>query len=194
MSWKTFFCGASTEAAAVRAARLEPHADARGSVSSAARSPRAAASAAPASRRRRDRAPLPASCLICSSASSRRQRLVERAVRAERVEVVHRGENARAERDRLARQSARIALAVPALVMALDDRRHGVRERHVPMISAPICGWTCIRWNSSCVSGPGFDRMCSGTASLPMSCSSAAVRRPWTSGSAMPIAWAMPAA
>ena len=46
------------------------------------------------------------------------------------------------------------------------------------MISAPTCGWMRIFWNSSCVSGPGFDRMCSGTASLPMSCSSAAVFTP----------------
>ena len=43
-----------------------------------------------------------------------------------------------------------------------------------------------IFWNSSCVSGPGFDRMCSGTASLPMSCSSAAVLTPWISASDSP--------
>ena len=54
------------------------------------------------------------------------------------------------------------------------------------MISAPTCGWMRIFWNSSCVSGPGFDRMCSGTASLPMSCSSAAVLTPWISGSDRP--------
>ncbi len=43
------------------------------------------------------------------------------------------------------------------------------------MMSAPTCGWIRTFWNSSGVSGPGLARMCSGTASLPMSCSSAAV-------------------
>ena len=60
------------------------------------------------------------------------------------------------------------------------------------MISAPTCGWIRIFWNSSCVSGPGFDRMCSGTASLPMSCSSAAVLTPWMSAGARPAAFARP--
>ena len=53
-------------------------------------------------------------------------------------------------------------------------------------MSAPTFGWARIFWNSSGVSGPGFDRMCSGTASLPMSCSSAAVFTPWISFSLMP--------
>ena len=54
-------------------------------------------------------------------------------------------------------------------------------------MSAPTFGWARIFWNSSGVSGPGFDRMCSGTASLPMSCSSAAVLTPSTSLSDIPI-------
>ena len=53
-------------------------------------------------------------------------------------------------------------------------------------MSAPTLGWARIFWNSSGVSGPGLLRMCSGTASLPMSCSSAAVFTPWISFSVMP--------
>ena len=55
-------------------------------------------------------------------------------------------------------------------------------------MSAPTFGCARIFWNSSGVSGPGFDRMCSGTASLPMSCSSAAVFTPCTSLSDIPSA------
>ena len=60
------------------------------------------------------------------------------------------------------------------------------------MISAPTCGWMRTFWNSSGVSGPGFDRMCSGTASLPMSCSSAAVLIAWISSADRPIALRQP--
>ncbi len=60
-----------------------------------------------------------------------RHRLVERPLRGQRVEVVHGRENARAERNLLARQAVRIALAVPALVVIQDERRHRIGERHV---------------------------------------------------------------
>ena len=49
------------------------------------------------------------------------------------------------------------------------------------MMSAPTVGWMRTRSNSSGVSRPGLVRMCSGTASLPMSCSSAATFTPSTS-------------
>src|SRR5881227_3584293 len=61
-------------------------------------------------------------------------------------------------------------------------------------MSAPTFGCARIFWNSSCVSGPGFDRMCSGTASLPMSWSRAAVLTPWIAACERPTAFAMPAA
>ena len=72
----------------------------------------------------------PASCCSSASAASWRHRLVVRAVRGERVEVVDHRQDARAERNLLALQALRIALAVPALVVAEDQRRHRIRERH----------------------------------------------------------------
>ena len=51
-------------------------------------------------------------------------------VGGERVEVVDHREDARAERDLVALQPLRIALAVPAFVVAEDERRHRVGERH----------------------------------------------------------------
>ena len=46
------------------------------------------------------------------------------------------------------------------------------------VVLAATWGWTRSFWNSSCVNGLGLDRMCSGTASLPMSCSNAAAMTP----------------
>ena len=43
-------------------------------------------------------------------------------------------------------------------------------------ISDPTIGWIFIFSNSSGVSLPGFEMMCSGTASLPMSCRMEAAR------------------
>ena len=57
-------------------------------------------------------------------------RLVIRPLRHQRVEVVDDREDARAERDLVALQPGRIALAVPALVVAEDQRRHRIRKRH----------------------------------------------------------------
>ena len=74
--------------------------------------------------------PLPASCCSRPIAASDGHRLVVRPLRHQRVEVVDDREDARAERDLLALQARRIALAVPALVVAQDQRRHRIRERH----------------------------------------------------------------
>ena len=57
-------------------------------------------------------------------------RLVVRPLRHQRVEVVHDRKDARAERDLVALQAGRIALAVPALVVAEDERRDRIGERH----------------------------------------------------------------
>ena len=57
-------------------------------------------------------------------------RLVIRPLGHQRVEVVDDRQDARAERNLLALQARRIALAVPALVMAQDERRDRIRERH----------------------------------------------------------------
>ena len=57
-------------------------------------------------------------------------RLVVRPVGRERVVVVDDRQDARAERNLFALQSLRIALAVPAFVVAEDERRHRVREGH----------------------------------------------------------------
>ena len=55
---------------------------------------------------------------------------VVRPVGGEGVEVVDHREDARAERDLVALEPLRVALAVPALVVAQNERRHRVRERH----------------------------------------------------------------
>ena len=56
--------------------------------------------------------------------------LVIRPLRHQRVEVVDDREDARAERNVVAPKSGGIALAVPPLVMAQNQRRHRIRERH----------------------------------------------------------------
>ena len=61
-------------------------------------------------------------------------------------------------------------------MMAEHELADRCAERTFRRISAPTRGWILTRSNSSGVSASGFDRMCSGTAMLPMSCSSAAVR------------------
>ena len=57
-------------------------------------------------------------------------RLVIRPLGHQRVEVVHHRQDARAERNLLALRAGRIALAVPALVVAQDQRRDRVGKRH----------------------------------------------------------------
>ena len=59
-----------------------------------------------------------------------RHRLVVRPLRHQGVEVVDDRQDAGAERNRFAPEPARIALAVPPLVMAEDQRRDRIRERH----------------------------------------------------------------
>ena len=109
-----------------------------------------------------------------------------RTLRHQRVEVVDDREDPRAERNLVALEPGRIALAVPALVVAEDQRRHRIRKRH----AADDLG-ADLRVNPDLLEfllrqRPGFDRMCSGTASLPMSCSSAAVFTPCISLSRHP--------
>ena len=60
----------------------------------------------------------------------RRHRLVIRTIGRQRVVVVDDREDARAERNLFALQPLRIALAVPAFVVAEDQRRDRIRERH----------------------------------------------------------------
>src|ERR1051325_5087378 len=55
-------------------------------------------------------------------------------------------------------------------------------------ISAPTIGWIFIFSNSSGVSFPGFEMMCSGIASLPMSCSIEAARSACKPASSSPTA------
>ena len=57
-----------------------------------------------------------------------RQRLVIRPLGRHGVVVVDDRQDARADRDRFAREALRIALAVPALVVAEDQRRDRIRE------------------------------------------------------------------
>ena len=99
-----------------------------------------------------------------------------RAVRRQRVEVVDEEQDPRAERDVLSLEPARIAAAVPPLVMILNERRDRVRKRYSSddvRTDLRMCLYLLELFG---VRGPGFERMCSGTASLPMSCNSAAVR------------------
>ena len=120
--------------------------------------------------------------------------LVIRPLGGQRVEVVDDRQDARAERDLVASQALRIALAVPALVVAQDERRDRIRKWHgaddfgSDLRVQPDLLKLLLRQRS------GLGRMCSGTASLPMSCSSAAVLTPWISLSGMPSDCARPAA
>ena len=59
-----------------------------------------------------------------------RHRLVVRAVRRQRVEVVDEEQDSRAERDVLSLEPARIAASIPPLVMILNERRDRVRKRY----------------------------------------------------------------
>ena len=59
-----------------------------------------------------------------------RHRLVIRARRRQGAEVVHEAQDAGAERDVLALEAARIAAAVPSLVMTENQRRDRIGKRH----------------------------------------------------------------
>ena len=58
------------------------------------------------------------------------ERQVVGAIRRQCVELVDDREDARTERNRIARETVRVATPVPALVVGEHVRRHGVRERH----------------------------------------------------------------
>ena len=73
---------------------------------------------------------LPASCSISADRRFDGHRLVVRPVRRQRVEVVDEAENPRAERDVFSLEAGRIAAAVPALVVAEDERRDRIGKRH----------------------------------------------------------------
>ena len=105
-----------------------------------------------------------------------RHRSPIRPVGRERIERVDHGEDARANRDLFAAQTGRVAGPVPALVMAPDERRDraGERDRARRSRRRPARGSASSSARAR-VSGPGFERMCSGTASLPMSWRSAAI-------------------
>ena len=60
----------------------------------------------------------------------RTERPVIRPFGRDRVVVVDDGQDARADRDAFAREALRIALAVPSFVVAEDERRDRIRERH----------------------------------------------------------------
>ena len=51
-------------------------------------------------------------------------------LRGQRVEVIDHGQDSRAKRDLVALEPGRISLAVPALVVAVDDRRDRIGKRH----------------------------------------------------------------
>ncbi len=55
---------------------------------------------------------------------------MRRSLRGQRVEVIDDRQDARANRNLVALEAGRIALAVPALVMAVDDRRDRIGKRH----------------------------------------------------------------
>src|SRR6185436_7246652 len=102
-------------------------------------------------------------------------RLRVRAIERDRVESVDHHEDARAQGNLLALQPARIAGAVPLLVVGVDDR-HGTAKNGIRSTSClPISGWRRMIAHSSGVSGPGFNKIASGMPILPMSWSST----PW---------------
>ena len=89
-----------------------------------------------------------------------------------RLERVADGEDPGGERDLLARQARRGSRAVPALVVVehdVDDRLGAARADRTTR--APVSGWLRMTTHSSSVSGPGLERIRSGTPILPTSCS-----------------------
>ena len=107
-------------------------------------------------------------------------------LRGQRVELIDDRQDAGAERNLLALEPARIPAAVPSLVMRQDERRDRIRKRHGSDDLRADLRMRPDLLELLGVSGPGFERMCSGTASLPMSCSTAAVRTACTSASDIP--------
>ena len=73
---------------------------------------------------------LPLSCCSRPMRGVEAHRLVVRPLRHQRVEVVDDRQDARAERDLVALEARRVALAVPALVVAEDERRDRIGKRH----------------------------------------------------------------
>jgi hypothetical protein len=71
-------------------------------------------------------------------------RLVIGACRGQRAEVVHETQDARAEGSIVAFETAWIAAAIPAFVMAENQRCNRIRKRDRRDDSAPTCGcaWT----------------------------------------------------
>ncbi len=113
-----------------------------------------------------------------------------RPIRGERVEAVDNRQNPRADRDVLAGDAARVAACRPSsrdgnARSAPPDTGNCTSER----MSAPTSTWRFIFSNSASVSLPGLLRMCSGTASFPVSCRSAAASIAFnSSASVMPSA------
>ena len=93
------------------------------------------------------------------------------------------------------RDAARIAAAVPALVVTADDRHDRIREVDQRQDVGADVDVQLHLLELGRVSLPGLLRMCSGTASLPVSCSSAAASIAFSVGSSTtPSARARPIA
>ena len=74
---------------------------------------------------------MPASEATLAMASFNGNALAVLPVRSQRVQAIHRGQNARADRYRFALQSIRISAAIPFLVMSTHDRHHRIRKIHL---------------------------------------------------------------
>ena len=103
-----------------------------------------------------------------------RDRALVRAVGRHGVERVADGDDARAQRDAAAGQAVGVAAAVVALVARSARCGRPARAPARARMRSPIAVWRRMNVHSSGSSGPGFCRMAAGTATLPMSCSSAA--------------------
>ena len=133
-----------------------------------------------AARTRRPRDRTASHSLRISAAASHGPRRLVRPLVRERVEHVGEGDDAAADRDRLALQPQRDSRCRPTTrdgVSAISSPRRSTSEvaagedRRARRSCAPSS-----RANSSARQSPGLSSIASGTASLPMSCSGAASR------------------
>jgi len=83
-------------------------------------------------------------------------------------------------------QTARIAAAIPFLMVRANNRHHRVRKVDLFENLRPNDGMDLKLFKLFWGKFPGFEMICSGTASLPMSCRTDAARKASVSSSVKP--------
>ena len=130
---------------------------------------------------------VPALALSSCDRLGARERLAVHAVAGHRVVGVAGEHDPRGERDLLAGDAVRIALAVLTLVAGPHDLPDAAQQpAHRSSMNWPSIVWVFMTANSSAVSLAGLFRISFGIAILPMSCSIAANSSSWRAFGSMP--------